>query len=30
MDDAILYAACFDANAGVFETLLGKEDAVLR
>ncbi len=29
MDDAILYAACFDANAGLFETLLGKEDAVI-
>ncbi len=29
MDDAILYAACFDANAGLFETLLGPEDAVI-
>lgn len=28
MDDAILYASCFDANAGIFETLLGPEDAV--
>lgn len=28
-DDAILFAACFDANAGIFEALLGKEDAVL-
>lgn len=28
-DDAILYAACFDANAGLFETLLGEEDAVI-
>ena len=29
MDDAILYAACFDANGGVFEPLLGEEDAVI-
>ncbi len=28
-DDAILYAACFDANGGVFEPLLGPEDAVI-
>ncbi|XP_071955421.1 2-amino-3-ketobutyrate coenzyme A ligase, mitochondrial-like [Antedon mediterranea] len=28
-DDAILYISCFDANAGIFETLLGREDAVL-
>ncbi|NNF57893.1 MAG: aminotransferase class I/II-fold pyridoxal phosphate-dependent enzyme, partial [Rhodothermaceae bacterium] len=28
-DDAILYAACFDANAGLFETILGPEDAIL-
>lgn len=28
-DDAILYSSCFDANAGVFEALLTKEDAVL-
>jgi glycine C-acetyltransferase len=28
-DDAILYAACFDANTGLFETLLGEEDAIL-
>jgi glycine C-acetyltransferase len=28
-DDAILYAACFDANGGLFETLLGPEDAVI-
>ena len=27
-DDAILYASCFDANAGLFETLLKPEDAV--
>jgi glycine C-acetyltransferase len=29
LDDAILYAACFDANGGVFEPLLGAEDAIL-
>ena len=28
-DDAILYAACFDANGGLFEPLLGEEDAVI-
>lgn len=28
-DDTILYAACFDANGGLFEPLLGKEDAIL-
>ncbi|XP_076294660.1 glycine C-acetyltransferase [Lasioglossum baleicum] len=28
-EDAILYASCFDANAGLFETLLKPEDAVL-
>ena len=28
-DDAILYVACWDANGGLFETLLGDEDAVL-
>jgi glycine C-acetyltransferase len=28
-DDAILYAACFDANGGVFEPLLGADDAIL-
>ncbi len=28
-DDAILYAACFDANAGLFETLLDKDCAVI-
>ncbi len=27
-DDAILYASCFDANAGLFEVLLGEKDAV--
>jgi glycine C-acetyltransferase len=29
MEDSILYAACFDANTGLFETILGKEDAVI-
>ena len=29
MEDAILYAACFDANGGVFEPLIGKEDAIV-
>jgi glycine C-acetyltransferase len=29
MDDAITYAACFDANGGVFEPLLGADDAIL-
>jgi glycine C-acetyltransferase len=28
-DDAILYASCFDANGGVFETLLGADDAIV-
>lgn len=28
-EDSILYAACFDANGGVFEPLLGKEDAIV-
>ena len=28
-DDSILYAACFDANGGVFEPLLGAEDAII-
>ncbi|MEO1000153.1 MAG: glycine C-acetyltransferase [Pseudomonadota bacterium] len=28
-DDAILFAACFDANGGLFEPLLGPEDAVI-
>jgi glycine C-acetyltransferase len=27
--DAILYSSCFDANGGLFETLLGEEDAVI-
>ncbi len=29
MDDAILYVACFDANGGVFEPLLGETDAIV-
>ncbi|MEQ9243005.1 glycine C-acetyltransferase [Roseovarius indicus] len=29
MEDAILYAAAFDANAGLFETILGPEDAII-
>jgi glycine C-acetyltransferase len=29
MEDALLYVACFDANGGVFEPLLGAEDAIL-
>ncbi len=29
MEDAILYASCFDANGGLFEALLGPEDAIL-
>jgi glycine C-acetyltransferase len=28
-DDTILYAACFDANGGVFEPLFGEEDAII-
>ena len=29
MEDTILYGSCFDANGGLFETLLGAEDAVI-
>ncbi len=29
MDDVILYSSCFDANGGLFETLLTEEDAVI-
>ena len=29
MEDSILFAACFDANGGLFEPLLGPEDAVI-
>lgn len=29
MDDTILYSSCFDANGGLFETILGEEDAVI-
>jgi glycine C-acetyltransferase len=28
-EDAILYSSCFDANGGLFETLLGEDDAVI-
>ena len=28
-DDTILYSSCFDANAGLFETILGAEDAII-
>jgi glycine C-acetyltransferase len=28
-DDAILYSSCFDANGGLFETLLGEDDAII-
>src|SRR6185503_2606423 len=28
-DDTILYSSCFDANGGLFETLLGADDAVI-
>ncbi len=29
MENSILYSSCFDANAGLFETLLGEEDAII-
>lgn len=29
MDDAVLYSSCFDANGGLFETLMGPEDAII-
>lgn len=29
LEDAILYSSCFDANTGLFETLLGPEDAII-
>ncbi|NKI74531.1 glycine C-acetyltransferase [Dickeya sp. CFBP 2040] len=29
MEDAILYSSCFDANGGLFETLMGEEDAIV-
>ena len=29
MEDTILYSSCFDANGGLFETLLGAEDAII-
>ena len=28
-EDTILYASCFDANAGIFETILTEQDAVI-
>src|SRR6202007_1951273 len=30
MEDTILYSSCFDANGGLFETLLATQDAVIR
>jgi glycine C-acetyltransferase len=29
MDDTILYSSCFDANGGLFETILGEQDAIV-
>ena len=29
MEDTILYGSCFDANGGLFETLMGPEDAII-
>ncbi|KJF87280.1 glycine C-acetyltransferase [Photobacterium phosphoreum] len=29
MEDTILYTSCFDANTGLFETILGAEDAII-
>jgi glycine C-acetyltransferase len=29
MEDTILYSSCFDANGGLFETLMGEEDAII-
>ena len=29
MEDTLLYSSCFDANTGLFETLLGEEDAII-
>ncbi len=29
MEDTILYSSCFDANAGLFETILGEQDAII-
>jgi glycine C-acetyltransferase len=29
MEDSILYSSCFDANTGLFETLLGPEDSII-
>src|SRR5436305_5272583 len=30
VDDCILYSSCFDANGGLFETVIGEQDAVSR
>jgi glycine C-acetyltransferase len=29
LEDTILYGSCFDANGGLFETLLGEDDAII-
>ena len=29
MEDTILYTSCFDANGGLFETILGEKDAII-
>ena len=29
MEDTILYSSCFDANTGLFETILGEQDAII-
>ena len=29
MEDALLYSSCFDANTGLFETILGEKDAII-
>jgi glycine C-acetyltransferase len=29
MDDAILYSSCFDANGGLFESILGQDDVII-
>jgi glycine C-acetyltransferase len=29
MEETILYSSCFDANGGLFETLLGEQDAII-
>ncbi|MBS4168617.1 2-amino-3-ketobutyrate coenzyme A ligase [Parachlamydia sp. AcF125] len=30
MEEILLYSACFNANEGLFETLLGRKEAILR